>query len=136
MDIWTKQKRSEVMSKIKSKNTIPELQVRSALFRLGYRYRIHRKELPGCPDIVFPSYKVAIFIHGCFWHLHEGCRDGTIPKTNTVKWKTKLEKNVFRDKENVRKLEEKDWRVITVWDCEIQRDLNNVIERIITFINE
>jgi len=136
MDIWNKQKRSEVMSKIRSKNTKPELIVRSALFRQGYRFRIHRKDLPGCPDIVFSSRKVAIFIHGCFWHLHQGCRDGTIPKTSTAQWKAKLERNVLRDEEHVLRLEEMNWRVLTVWDCEIQKSLDDVIKRIVSFLNE
>lgn len=136
MDIWDKQKRSEVMSKIRSKNTKPELIVRSALFRQGYRFRIHRKDLPGCPDIVFPGRRVAIFIHGCFWHLHQGCRDGTIPKTSTDQWKAKLERNVLRDKEHVQRLEELNWRVMTIWDCEIQKSLDDVIKRIVSFLNE
>ena len=76
MDIWTKEKRSEVMKKIKGKNTKPEKILRSALFRKGYRFRIHRKDLPGNPDIVFPKYKTAVFVHGCFWHFHEDCREG------------------------------------------------------------
>lgn len=136
MDIWNKQKRSEVMSKIRSKNTKPELIIRSALFRQGYRFRIHRKDLPGCPDIVFPSRRVAIFIHGCFWHLHQACRDGTIPKTSTDHWKAKLERNVVRDKEHVQRLEEMNWRVMTIWECEIQKNLDEVINRVVSFLKE
>ena len=134
MDIWTRQKRSEVMSKIRSKDTKPELRVRSALFKQGYRFRIHRNDLPGCPDIVFPSAKVAIFIHGCFWHLHPDCRDGTIPKTSSEMWKAKLERNVSRDKESVSRLEQGNWRTIIIWECEVEKSLEDVVARIISFI--
>ena len=136
MDIWSKKKRSEVMSKIKSKDTKPEKAVRSLLHRMGYRFRIHRKDLPGRPDIVLPKYGVVIFIHGCFWHLHEGCRDGTVPKTGTDKWREKLEKNVARDKRNIQQLEELGWRVLTLWECEIEKKPEEIKERLEVFINK
>lgn len=127
MDIWSKEKRSEVMKKIKGKNTKPEKILRSALFRKGYRFRIHRKDLPGNPDIVFPKYKTAVFVHGCFWHFHEDCREGRIPSTNTAFWNNKLSKNIERDKRNINALEEAGWRVLVIWECEIEKNIEKVI---------
>ena len=109
MDIWTKEKRSEVMSKIRSKDTLPEIRVRKMLFARGYRYRLHVKNLPGKPDIVLPKYNAVIFVHGCFWHLHLGCRDGTIPKTRTDYWEKKLLGNKERDKKNMNELRKQGW---------------------------
>ena len=107
------------MSRIRSKDTKPELIVRSALHKLGYRFRLHRKDLPGCPDIVLPKYRTLIFVHGCFWHMHENCRDGTLPKTNQLTWKEKLERNMERDKANVKLLESLGWKVFIIWECEV-----------------
>jgi DNA mismatch endonuclease (patch repair protein) len=123
MDIWTIEKRSEVMSRIRSKNTKPEMALRSMLHKMGYRFRLHRKNLPGCPDIVLPKYNTVIFVHGCFWHLHENCRDGTIPKTQSEKWKAKLLRNVDRDNKHKLELEELGWRVLIIWECEIEKQL-------------
>ncbi|WP_373325794.1 very short patch repair endonuclease [Sporomusa paucivorans] len=136
MDIWSREKRSEVMAKIKSKDTKPEKAVRSLLHRMGYRFRIHRKDLPGRPDIILPKYRAVIFVHGCFWHLHEGCRDGTVPKTGTGKWREKLENNVARDKRNIGQLEELGWRVLTLWECEIEKKPEKIRQRLEAFINE
>ncbi len=130
MDIWCKEKRSQVMSHIHSRNTKPELIIRRELHRMSFRFRIHRKDLPGCPDIVLPKYKVIIFVHGCFWHLHEGCRDGTIPKTYHDKWKLKLEGNVNRDQYNYEKLKELGWKVLILWECEVEKDLGVCISKI------
>lgn len=134
MDIWSKEKRSQVMSHINSKNTKPEKAVRSLLHRMGYRFRLHKRELPGCPDIVLPKYNSVIFVHGCFWHLHEGCRDGTIPKTQHEKWKLKLERNVERDKLHYQKLQEKGWKVLVIWECEVEKQLEMVRLRIVDFL--
>lgn len=134
MDIWSRKKRSEVMSRIRSKNTKPELAVRSFLHRLGFRFRLHRRDLPGCPDIILPKYKVLIFVHGCFWHLHEGCRDGTIPKTQHEKWKAKLERNVARDKQNIKELKKLGWKVIVIWECEIEKQFETVKQRLLNII--
>lgn len=131
MDIWSKHKRSEVMSKIRSKNTKPEMLLRSRLFKAGYRYRIHKKGLPGKPDIVLQKYKTAIFVHGCFWHYHTDCREGRIPPTNTAFWKTKLQKNVERDQIHKEALEKLGWKVIIVWECEIEKGLESVFKNII-----
>ncbi|MCD8176230.1 MAG: very short patch repair endonuclease [Tannerellaceae bacterium] len=121
MDIWDKKKRSKVMSNIRSKNTKPEITLRKELYKIGFRYRINYKKLPGKPDIVFPKYKTAIFVNGCFWHGHGPCSDTHIPKTNSTYWQDKIDRNKQRDKENIEKLESLGWKVMTVWDCEIQK---------------
>ena len=104
------------MSRVKGKNTSPEMILRKLLFSLGFRYRIHSNSLPGKPDIVFPKYKSVIFVHGCFWHSHS-CSRSRIPKTNTKYWKTKLEKNEKRDRSNIKTLRAAGWRVLVVWEC-------------------
>lgn len=132
MDKISKEHRSWNMSRIKSKNTKPELIVRSYLHRMGYRFRLHGKVskrlypsgvLPGKPDIVLTKYKTVIFIHGCFWHMHKGCKRASIPKTRTEWWIDKLNKNVERDKRNKKELEKLGWKVIVVWECEIANKL-------------
>jgi DNA mismatch endonuclease, patch repair protein len=132
MDIWSKQKRSLVMAKIKGKNTKPERLLRSALFRLGLRYRIHVKKLPGTPDIVLAKYKTAIFVHGCFWHYHKDCREGRIPSSNSKFWKEKLERNITKDKINIGALELAGWNVIVVWECEIEKQLEMTLNKIVS----
>lgn len=109
--------RSRMMAGIKGKNSQPELLVRRLLFASGYRFRLHRRDLPGTPDIVMPSRKVAIFVHGCFWHLHQGCRYAKMPATRPDFWKAKLEANVERDRRAVDKLQALGWRVLCVWEC-------------------
>lgn len=132
MDIWDKKKRSEVMSKIRSKNTKPEVMLRKALFAKGYRYRINYKKLPGKPDIVFPKYKTAIFVNGCFWHGHEGCKIAHIPKTNQVFWIDKITRNKERDIQNIILLEKSGWKVITIWKCDItSKKINILLETIV-----
>lgn len=108
------------MSRIRGKDTAPELKVRSMLHRMGYRFRLHVANLPGKPDIVLPKYKTAIFVHGCFWHRHEGCRLAYTPKTRTDFWARKLSENVQRDKVNSAMLQELGWNVVTIWECEIE----------------
>ena len=134
MDIWSKEKRSEVMSKIRSKDTKPEILVRKMLFARGYRYRLHVKNLPGKPDIVMPKYKAAIFVHGCFWHLHSGCREGTIPKTRTEYWEKKLLGNRERDKKHRRALRKAGWRVLRLWECEVEKNPDKIIKIIESFL--
>lgn len=121
MDIWDKKKRSEVMSKIRSKNTKPEILIRKALFAKGFRYRINDNKLPGKPDVVLPKYKTIIFIHGCFWHRHDGCKYAYTPKTNTDFWIEKIMANKERDIVNQSKLESMGWKVLTIWECEIRQ---------------
>lgn len=133
-DIWSKQKRSEVMSKIRSRNTKPEILLRKALFALGYRYTIHNKTLPGKPDIVLPKYKTVIFIHGCFWHYHADCREGRIPNTNSIFWKEKLLKNIARDHKNQESLKQLGWNVFICWECEIEKNKPIVVGKIICIL--
>ena len=129
-DRLTKERRSWNMSRIKNKDTGIEVAVRKRLFSYGYRYRKNDIKLPGKPDIVLPKYKTVIFIHGCFWHLHKGCKNARLPKTNTGFWETKLNHNVENDIKNQQMLKEKGWKVITVWECEIENDIDAVIQRI------
>lgn len=136
MDIWSKEKRSQVMSRIRSKNTKPEIILRSLLHRQGYRFRLHRANLPGHPDLVFPMYSAVIFVHGCFWHLHKGCREGRIPHSRYDYWKEKLERNVERDKEHVEDLKQLGWRVLTVWECEIEKKPELTLNTVIQFLSE
>lgn len=130
-DKLTKEKRSWNMSRIKGKDTRIEVLVRKRLFSLGYRYRKNDKRLPGKPDIVFPKYKTVVFIHGCFWHMHTGCKIARIPKSNVEFWKSKLDRNVEKDLVNKEQLEKMGWNVITVWECEIENDIDAVIRSII-----
>lgn len=117
VDNRTPQSRSALMSRIGSKNTVPELIVRRLLHRLGYRFRLHRKELAGTPDIVLPRHKTAIFVHGCFWHAH-GCKIGQPPKTRAEFWGPKLARNRQRDADKADALVATGWNVVTVWQCE------------------
>jgi DNA mismatch endonuclease (patch repair protein) len=126
-----------MMAGIKGKNSQPELLVRRLLFASGYRFRLHRRDLPGTPDIVMPSRKIAIFIHGCFWHLHQGCRFAKMPATRPEFWRVKLEANVQRDQRSIDELRAMGWRVLCVWECstrdsrasaDIQYRLQNWIE--------
>jgi DNA mismatch endonuclease (patch repair protein) len=120
MDVHNKKTRSYNMSRIKGKNTKPELLVRKFLFANGYRYRLNVKTLPGKPDIVLPKYKTVIFINGCFWHGHEGCRYFVIPKTRTQWWIEKITGTQKRDREAENQLIELGWIVITLWECELK----------------
>ena len=117
-DIFSKEKRSEIMSKVRSKNTKPEEIVRKYLFSKGFRYRKNVKSLPGTPDIVLPKYKTVIFVNGCFWHGHN-CPKGKLPETNREKWKEKIETNKKRDEKNFCLLRNMGWKVIVVWECSI-----------------
>lgn len=118
MDTITSDHRSWNMSRIKGAHTGPERKVRSFLHRMGYRFSLHRKDLPGRPDIVLAKYKTVVFVHGCFWHRHKGCKDATMPKTQRNFWQTKLEGNAARDKVKQRALRRIGWRIIVVWECE------------------
>ncbi|TNF01150.1 MAG: DNA mismatch endonuclease Vsr [Bacteroidetes bacterium] len=118
MEKMSKESRRRIMQANKSKDTIPELRVRKLLHHLGYRFRIHRKDLPGRPDIVLPRYRLVIFVHGCFWHQHPGCHLASHPKTREEFWTTKFAANKARDERNVRLLENLGWRVELIWECE------------------
>ncbi|MGB4594456.1 MAG: very short patch repair endonuclease [Anaerolineaceae bacterium] len=120
-DIKSSVDRSYNMSRIRGDNTKPELTVRKYLFKNGFRYRLHVRNLPGVPDIVLPKLKTIIFVNGCFWHAHEGCKYFVWPKNNADFWKDKISGNVQRDKRNYESLEAMGWRVIVVWECQIKR---------------
>ncbi len=120
-DVHTKATRSYNMSRIRSKDTKPEILVRKFLFSKGYRFRLHVKNLPGKPDIVLPKYKTAIFIHGCFWHGHKGCKYFVVPKTRTKWWTNKITTNKEHDKKNTRLLKKAGWEVITLWECTVKK---------------
>ena len=137
MDVHDKQTRSYNMSQIKSKNTKPEEMVSKYLFSNGFRYRKHDKRYPGTPDIVLPKYKTIIFVNGCFWHRHEGCKYFVVPKTNTEFWMNKINRNSERDTENIIKLKDMGWNVIVVWECELKGDKREITLRklITTLLN-
>ena len=134
-DTVSKERRSEIMSHIKSKNTSIELLVRKKLHSLGYRFRVNYKELPGKPDIVFTKKEIAIFIHGCFWHGHEvGCRHSHVSQTRKEYWEPKIARTKERDKEHVECLLQDGWTVLTIWECEIKKYFDNTINRVIDAI--
>ena len=132
VDNRTKDSRSRLMSRIGSKHTKPELIVRSLLHRLGYRFRLHRRELPGRPDIVFIGRKKAVFVHGCFWHGHD-CKFGKLPKSNLEFWSPKIELNRIRDREKRSELEAVGWTVEEIWQCEI-KDIQSLEDRFRSFL--
>ena len=132
-DIMTSQERSHRMSLIKSKDTKPEMKVRSLLFSMGYRYRLHNVKLPGNPDIEFKSKRCLIFVNGCFWHAHKKCRLNRPPKSNNIYWDTKLRTNVARDKRNIIRLKRMGWSVLVIWECELA-DIDRVKKILIDFL--
>lgn len=121
MDVFTPDKRSWVMQRIKGKDTLPERVVRRALHLLGYRFRLHRRDLPGRPDIVLPRWRRIVLVHGCFWHQHPGCNLAVKPSTNAGYWSEKLEANVRRDAEQIARLREFGWAVLVIWECETEK---------------
>ncbi len=120
MDTVSKKKRSEIMSRIRGRDTAPEMIVRRVAHRMGYRFRLHVRGMPGSPDLVFPSRRKAIFVHGCFWHRHKSCRHSSMPSTRVEFWRAKLRGNVVRDRRNVRQLENDSWRVLVIWECQVE----------------
>lgn len=120
VDRFSAEKRSLLMSKVRRKNTAPELAVRRILYALGYRYRLHVKGLPGTPDIVFSKRKKAVFVHGCFWHGHHGCKLATKPKSSTSFWTEKIANNQMRDTRNLNELLERGWSPLVIWQCELK----------------
>jgi DNA mismatch endonuclease (patch repair protein) len=130
MDTLTSEKRSWNMSRIRGENTKPELAVRSILHRMGYRFRISDKALPGKPDIVLPKYRAVIFVHGCFWHRHPGCKYTYTPKSRLDFWSQKFEENVTRDKNTISLLKNAGWLPIIVWECEIKRNADVLLGRV------
>lgn len=133
MDVYDKATRSRVMRAVKSKDTRPEKSVRTLLHKLGYRFRLHRRDLPGSPDIVLPARRVIMFVHGCFWHGHDCPRGSRTPKTNAEYWKVKRSRNIDRDKRIRDELEDQGWRVLVIWECET-KDEEHLAENINNFI--
>jgi DNA mismatch endonuclease (patch repair protein) len=123
-----------MMAGIRGKNTWPERALRSTLFASGFRYRLHVRGLPGSPDLVFPKHNVALFVHGCFWHRHEGCRYTTIPKANGDFWMKKFTDNIDRDKKHVSLLRDQGWRVAIVWECALKRSVEDVAKSVGTWL--
>jgi DNA mismatch endonuclease, patch repair protein len=117
VDRLTPERRSWLMSRVKSKNTSPEIRVRQVVHALGLRFRLHPKNLPGQPDLVFPKHEVALFVHGCFWHRHPGCSKASMPKSRTEYWRRKFDANVARDTATEKELQRLGWHVLTIWEC-------------------
>lgn len=130
-DRISKKKRSWNMSRIRSKDTQPEIKVRSYLFKLGFRFRKNVQKLPGKPDIVLPKYSTVIFINGCFWHHHQGCRYAYIPKTRTKFWLDKFSKNLENDKKNKVILQQLGWKVVVIWECMLKNDFNKTMSTVV-----
>ena len=137
MDPLSPADRSRVMSAIKNKDTAPELLVRRLVHGMGYRFRLHRRDLPGCPDIVLPRHRKVILVHGCFWHRHSCPRGKSVPETRTAFWKAKFEANKRRDSRARQKLQTQGWRVATVWECQLRpSNQSRLVDRIRRFLEE
>lgn len=126
-------RRSENMRRIRSQNTKPEMQVRRFVHSAGYRFRLHDSRLPGKPDLVFPRLRKVVLIHGCFWHLHKGCREGRIPSSRQEYWEPKLLQNVARDKRNASELRRLGWMVLVVWECQLENP-ERIQEKVLRFL--
>lgn len=122
VDHISPERRSWLMSRVKGKHTSPEVRVRSVAHKLGYRFRLHRNDLPGKPDLVFPKHRVALFVHGCFWHRHPGCQKASVPKTHSEYWTAKFHANIMRDERVKKELEGGGWGVALIWECETKSD--------------
>ncbi|WP_345270558.1 very short patch repair endonuclease [Nibrella viscosa] len=135
-DVHTSEQRSYNMSRIRSKDTNPEIVVRKFLFSMGFRYRLHDSKLPGKPDIILPKYKTAIFVHGCFWHNHEGCKRANLPKSNLDYWIPKIERNKKRDVENQAKLAALGWHIIVIYECQLKaKVLSDTLNKVVNELN-
>ena len=132
MDTVSPEERSRIMSHVKGRDTTPEKRVRSLLHSMGYRFRLQRADLPGKPDIVLPKFKTVIFVNGCLWHRHPGCKRATLPKSNAEFWRQKLEKNVARDRRNIQTLKDLGWYVLIIWECEL-KDTRTLQDRLSDF---
>ena len=136
-DVHDKATRSYNMSRIRSKDTKPEMLVRKFLFSHGFRYRLHDKKLPGKPDIVLPKYKTVIFVHGCFWHGHENCRYFVVPKTKTEWWLNKIDRNKANDQKAIQLLKKDKWKVIILWECELKpKKQDNTLKKILHILGK
>lgn len=132
-DVFSKEKRSWIMGRVKGANTTPEIVVRRWLHAHGYRFRLHRKDLPGKPDIVLPKHRAVIFVHGCFWHGHQGCKRAALPTSNRKYWEAKIGRNMERDRARARELRKLGWRVATVWECKTRDEgaLRRQLQRVL-----
>ena len=132
MDKLSTSERSQLMAKVRGSDTKPERNVRRVAHALGLRFRLHRRDLPGTPDLVFPKHRLALFVHGCFWHRHPGCKRATMPRSRAEFWRNKLSRNVARDQAAISKLREKGWRVKIIWECETRQPdaLKKLLNRI------
>lgn len=130
MDCYDKTTRSRVMRSVHGKNTSVELYVRRLFFKAGFRYRLHKADLPGKPDIIFPKYKTVVFVNGCFWHQHPGCKRATMPSTNRDYWRKKLQRNVERDAREIALLKKAGWTVYVIWECRIQDQAQYYINKL------
>lgn len=135
VDRLTKERRSALMARVRSRNTGPELLVRSISYGLGYRHRLHRRDLPGTPDLVFPKLRCVIFVHGCFWHRHARCRKASMPKSRIEFWRQKFEKNKRRDTAAIRKLRKGGWKVLLIWECQL-KNIRAVEEKMSDFLSK
>lgn len=133
-DKLTPERRSDNMRRVKGRDTKPEILVRSLVHRMGFRFRLHRSDLPGRPDLAFSSRKAVIFVHGCFWHQHKGCNRATLPQTNTAFWVAKLSKNAKRDEKQLRELRAGGWRTLVIWECET-KDVPRLSAKLKRFLN-
>ena len=133
MDAFSTEERSEIMRAVRSTDTSAEMIVRRLTHRLGYRYRLHRRDLPGCPDLVFPGRRKVIFVHGCFWHQHQGCKRARRPASNSEYWEKKLNRNIERDRTHLVALAAQGWEALVVWECEL-RDLGVLANRLTAFL--
>jgi DNA mismatch endonuclease, patch repair protein len=134
VDSLSPEERSEIMARVRSKNSRPEMAIRKLVFALGYRYRLHARTLPGCPDLVFRPRRKLIFVHGCFWHRHSRCALARMPKSRIEFWTKKLEGNRSRDRRNKRALAREGWKVLTIWECQL-RDTVRLVARIRRFLD-
>ena len=134
-DVFSKEKRSQIMSKIRGRDTLPEKKVRSIIHRMGFRFSLHKKDLPGKPDIVLTRHKKIVLVHGCFWHGHNKCKFAYTPKTNTEFWVEKIKKNITRDKKVKQELQKRGWKVLEIWECEISYP-KKLLQKISEFLEE
>lgn len=133
MDVYAPMTRSAVMRVVKSQNTNPEMTVRRLLHKAGYRFRLHRKDLPGKPDLVFPGLRKVVFVHGCFWYQHSGCRHADWPASNTAYWSAKLNRNQARDTRNLAALRDLGWQALVLWECQV-RDREALLATLTAFL--
>lgn len=135
-DILTKKQRSKLMSKVRSRDTKPEWILRCGLHRFGFRYRLKNSHLPGSPDLVFPKFHAVVFVHGCYWHRHPGCKDASTPKSNVDFWEKKFTENVERDRRIILQLENLGWRILVVWECELTKKAVETILRVAYWLSQ